>query len=72
VPANIPEGSGRRGDPEIARFCRIALDSASESRYHLILAHDLGHLPSETYDRWDREVDEIMRMIPALLARLAT
>jgi four helix bundle protein len=71
VPANIAEGSGRRGDPEFARFCRIALGSASETRYHLILAHDLGHLSSETHVRLDREVDEIMRMITSLLGRLA-
>jgi four helix bundle protein len=72
VPANLAEGSGRRGDAEFARFCRIALGSASEARYHLILARDLNHLTSDTHDRLDREIDEVMRMMTALLAKLAT
>jgi hypothetical protein len=49
-PGNIAEGSGRGGN-ELPRFCRIAVGSASELQYHLLLAHDLGMLNDSTYGR---------------------
>jgi four helix bundle protein len=42
IPANVAEGCGRDGDTELARFLRIAMGSANELEYHLILARDLG------------------------------
>jgi four helix bundle protein len=42
VAANIAEGAGRNTDRELAHFARIALGSANELEYHLILARDLG------------------------------
>jgi four helix bundle protein len=39
IPANIAEGCGRNGNAELARFVYIALGSASELEYHLLLAH---------------------------------
>jgi len=41
IPANLAEGCGRNGDPEFAHFCSIAMGSASELEYHLLLAKDL-------------------------------
>ena len=41
VSANLAEGCGRNGDAELARFCSIALGSASELDYRLLLARDL-------------------------------
>ena len=38
IPANLAEGCGRNGDAEFARFCSIAMGSASEVEYHLLLA----------------------------------
>ena len=41
IAANLAEGCGRNGDAELARFCSIAMGSASELEYHLLLARDL-------------------------------
>ncbi|MHB2020263.1 MAG: four helix bundle protein, partial [Candidatus Xenobia bacterium] len=36
IAANIAEGCGRNGSAELARFCHIAMGSASELEYHLL------------------------------------
>ena len=70
VGANLAEGCGRKGDREFARFLYIALGSASELEYHLILATDLGYLDGSTAVRMSRAVIEVKRMISGLLAKL--
>ena len=42
IAANLAEGCGRNSDAEFARFCSIAMGSASELEYHLLLARDLN------------------------------
>jgi four helix bundle protein len=44
IGANIAEGSCRKGDNDFARFLQMAMGSASELEYHILLAHDLGVL----------------------------
>ena len=55
-PANIAEGCGCEGNREFARFLGIALRSASETEYHLLLARDLGYLDMKTYDGLNNQV----------------
>src|SRR6266545_6431941 len=50
VAANLAEGCGRQGDAEFARFCSIAMGSASEVEYHLLLAKDLKLLTPADYE----------------------
>jgi four helix bundle protein len=40
VPTNIVEGTGQKTGKEFARFIGIALNSASELEYHLMMARD--------------------------------
>jgi four helix bundle protein len=40
IAANLARAAGN-GDAEFARFCSIAMGSASELDYHLLLASDL-------------------------------
>ena len=43
APANIVEGSAKRGRREFARFLDIAIDSLAEVGYGLRVGHDLGY-----------------------------
>ena len=70
IPANIAEGCGRSGVAELARFLHIAMGSASELDYHLMLARDLSFLADEHYVRLDRELAEVKRMLIAYLQKI--
>lgn len=70
VPANIAEGCGCNGDREFARFLEIALRSASETEYHLLLARDLAYLDATTYDTLNAQVTELKRMLAGLIRKL--
>ena len=48
ISANIAEGCNRGGDKEFSRFCRIAIGSATELEYLLLLASDLN-LPTSSH-----------------------
>jgi four helix bundle protein len=56
--------------PELARFVRIAMGSASELDYHLLLAHDFGYLQSDERKGLSHELTRIRKMLASLLATL--
>jgi four helix bundle protein len=70
VPANIAEGCGRGSNADLARFLQMALGSASELQYHLLLAHDLSYLNSRAYERLTEKVTEIKRMLTSFIENL--
>jgi four helix bundle protein len=70
IPANIAEGCGREGDSELRRFLQIAMGSASELEYHLLLAHDLGFIAEGDYRVIDQDVTEVKRMLTGFIQRL--
>jgi four helix bundle protein len=70
IPANIAEGSVRSSDADFARFLHIALGSASEVDYYLVLARDLKFWKDGTYQTLDADLQEIKRMLAALIARV--
>lgn len=70
IPANIAEGCGREGDAELSRFLRIAMGSANELEYHLILSRDLGYLTADSYEATAGSVSEVKRMLSGLISRL--
>ena len=71
IPANIVEGRRQDGDKEFARFLRIALNSACELEYHLILARDIEAMPAHEAESLVRESIEVRRMLHGLINRLA-
>lgn len=70
IAANVAEGCGRNGEAELARFCSIALGSASELEYHLLLAKDLNFIKSDDHQHLDQSATEIKRMLAALILKL--
>lgn len=70
IPANLAEGCGRRGDADFGRFCSIAMGSASELEYHLLLARDLKMIRPEDYEDLTQRATELKRMLTALMQKL--
>lgn len=70
VPANIAEGCGRRGNGELHRCLQIAMGSASELEYHLLLSRDLGFLKPEIHEKVQPQVEEVKRMLSALIRKV--
>jgi four helix bundle protein len=70
VPSNIAEGCGRGGDPELCRFMQIAMGSASEVEYQLLLARELAYLLPEDFERLDHDVREVKRMLTSFIQKL--
>jgi four helix bundle protein len=67
IGANLAEGCGRRTSTELARFVRIAMGSASELDYHLLLSRDLGFINGDDFTRSEAELTEVRKMLTSFL-----
>ena len=70
IGANIAEGAGKNSRPEFARFLQIALGSASELEYHLLLSRDLGYLAEENHQLISAQVVETKKMLTGFIQYL--
>jgi four helix bundle protein len=70
IPANIAEGCGRNGSPELVRLLRIACGSASELEYHVILSADLCYSNKADSEHLIKQVTEVKRMLTSLIQKL--
>jgi S23 ribosomal protein. len=72
VPANIAEGCGRNSRLDFAHFCNIALGSANEADYHLLLSKDLSYITEQEYINIEKEIGEVKAMLIALITKIRT
>jgi four helix bundle protein len=70
IPTNLAEGCGRDSQPELLRFTRIAMGSASELDYELLLAHDLNWLNDTNYQQLSDELASIRRMLSSFSRKI--
>jgi four helix bundle protein len=70
IPANIVEGRRQESEKEFARFLRIAVNSAYELEYHLIVARDIQVISEADAASLLRELIEVRRMIHGLLKKI--
>lgn len=70
VPTNIAEGCGRDSNADFARFMQMALGSASEVEYLLLLLRDLKYLSEENHGQLHEAVVEVKRMLTAFVKQL--
>lgn len=71
IPANLAEGCARQTDKEFGRHAFIAMGSASELEYFLLLARDLEYLPNDRYVLLNEGIIEVKRMLAALIEALS-
>ena len=67
IMSNIAEGTGRRTNKELIRFFEISFSSALELESLLIASNDLGFLPYDAYEEFTQKINEIQRMLIALI-----
>ena len=72
VPANIVEGVGQRSGAEFGRFIRIALNSANELEYHLVLARDVDVLEPNEFASLLSQTIQVRKMLHGLHRSVAT
>lgn len=63
IPTNISEGCGRNSDKEFNQYLNIALGSASETEYLIILSRDLNYIDTETFEILEKEINTIKSKI---------
>ena len=70
IPANIAEGCVRGSIAEFRHFLQVALGSASELEYHILLSHELGYLDKSQYERLGSGATELKRMLTSFIQKL--
>ena len=70
IPTNLAEGCGRGSDKDFSRFVQIAMGSASEAEYLILLCGDLNYISKENSEKHIESLNEIKKMLVALIKTL--
>lgn len=70
IPTNISEGCGRSSDKELARFIEIAIGSASELEYLLLLSRDIELINGADFKALIAEAIEVKKMLISFYKKL--
>ena len=70
IPLNIAEGYGKKETPnDFKRFLLMAIGSCNEMRVLLDLSERLGFIDKKLHERYEREYNEIGKMLTTLRMR---
>jgi len=70
VPANLAEGASHTSQAQFNRYIELALASAREADYHLLLAKDLEAIDVKTYAVFEARLSEVQSMLVGLRKRV--
>ncbi len=70
IPYNFSEGCGRASDRDFNRFIHIALGSAHELEYFIILIKDLEFIDNTLYNELNKDVNTVKMKLYALSKKL--
>jgi four helix bundle protein len=70
IPSNIAEGCGRGSNKDYAHFLQMAIGSAYEIDYQLLLAKDLDYIDAQNYSLTNKKIDALKRQLAALLQKV--
>jgi four helix bundle protein len=70
IPTNISEGCGRDSDAEFNRFLTIALGSATESEYLIILSKELNYIDLSSFEKLNSDINIIKQKNYSLKQKL--
>ena len=70
IPSNAAEGYGRKTTKEYIQFLYIAYGSLCELETQILLANDLGYLDADKFKDIQAAIEEVERMLKALIRSL--
>ncbi len=70
IPANIAEGCGKYTQQDFARYLNIALGSANECEYFILLSKDLKFISEDDYSKINQIINEVKAMLISLITKV--
>jgi len=70
IPSNIAEGYARKNRKEYAQFIRISFGSGAELETQIIISKNLKLIDMKNFEKADKLLDEIMRMLNKFITSL--
>ena len=70
IPTNISEGCGRDSDAEFNRFLTIAMGSAHELEYLILVSKDLNYISNNIFEKLNHDINTIKRKTYKLKQKL--
>jgi four helix bundle protein len=67
IPTNIVEGNERKTKNEFIQFLYVSKGSCAETKYHLLLAKDLGYISDLEYQNLTNQAIEISKMLSSFI-----
>jgi four helix bundle protein len=72
IASNLAEACGRQSNADFHGILHLAMGSATELEYQLLLSRDLAYLRNNQHESLSGAVREIQRMLAALFRKVAS